>query len=326
LCQLGMLCPPSVEFYVQSRTESSWRQKNKHPKPDHNKIKPQKNIPRISDSEKTLVAIIIIVPIFVADPPMSSSAMFFETACSTVISAASECNVTRLEPKAYFVAWNGVLCLMFTGFPPSLTHLKNLLNDGSNNNAWKKEGFGSKWPKVTLGFLKDGQMLSLQEFEVLQSLCKRLSKKFSDLCSEDTPNNDHETSISIQNISVVEYEQRGLERYRLRTDIALKDSSHDNNKNEIPSMEELQRTDSVYSEWNDTHAYLEKVNIPGEPYRNGSKVGYTCVAFLDLDTWVTNEMETLRQQIDEALPGKYEWLQNKSLHCTIRSLNPAIAP
>eukprot|EP00978_Attheya_sp_CCMP212_P015039 scaffold38670_cov50-Attheya_sp.AAC.5 len=249
---------------------------------------------------------------------MSSSAMFFETACSTVLSAASECNVTKLEPKAYFVAWNGVLCLMFTGFPPSLEHLKNLLNDGSNN-AWKKEGFGSKWPKVTLGFLKYGQMLSLQEFEVLQSLCQRLSKKFSDC--------DHETSISIQKISVVEYEQRGLERYRLRTDIALKDTGNNSTKNEVPSIEELQRTDSVYSEWNDTHAYLEKVNIPGEPYRNGSKTGYTCVAFLDVvNTWITKEMETLRQQIDETLPGKYEWLQKTSLHCTIRSLNPAIAP
>jgi hypothetical protein len=160
-------------------------------------------------------------------------------------------------------------------------------------------------------------MLTLQEFEVLQSLCKRLSKKFSD--------GNHETSIPIQKISVIEYEQRGLERYRRRTEIALTDTGHDNTLDEIPSTEELQRTDSVYSEWNDTDSYLEKVNIPGEPYRVGSTSGYTCVAFLDVNTWVMKEIETFQQQIDETLPGKYAWLKNTSLHCTIRSLNPAIA-
>lgn len=54
----------------------------------------------------------------------------------------SECPCA-LRPNAFFVAWNGVLTLVYTGFPPPLERLKRALNESAALGL-KKENFGSK--------------------------------------------------------------------------------------------------------------------------------------------------------------------------------------
>jgi hypothetical protein len=57
----------------------------------------------------------------------------------TLIRATSDCT---LRPAAFFVAWNGVLTLVYTGFPPSLERLKSALN--KEPLGLPLENFGSK--------------------------------------------------------------------------------------------------------------------------------------------------------------------------------------
>ena len=57
-----------------------------------------------------------------------------------------------LRPQTYFVAWNGVLTLVYEGFPPVLAGIKARLNE---EDGLPPENFGSRWPKTTLAALHD---------------------------------------------------------------------------------------------------------------------------------------------------------------------------
>ena len=86
----------------------------------------------------------------------------------------------------------------------------------------------------------------------------------------------------------------------------------------------------VLDEWSDMQAYLERVNAPGSrigSYREASPEGSTLVAFLGSGTGAAgspSEVGTLlsafRSAVDALLPGRYSWLDDSSLHRTVRAL------
>jgi len=76
-----------------------------------------------------------------------------------------------LRPCHYFVAWNGVLTLVYSGFPPELERLKAQLS--ALPRFTRPENFGSRWPKSTLGAMHDAAApLTLDELQLLQKLCR----------------------------------------------------------------------------------------------------------------------------------------------------------
>ena len=75
-----------------------------------------------------------------------------------------------ISPYAFFVSWNGVLTLAFNGFAPAIINLKSRLIDA--HPALPPEASGSKWPKTSIGCLKDGVTLTREQFETLNALCK----------------------------------------------------------------------------------------------------------------------------------------------------------
>ena len=56
------------------------------------------------------------------------------------------------------------------GFPEALLLLKSSLE--STHPALPKENSGSKWPKTTLGALRDKQRLTPDQLEALNRLCR----------------------------------------------------------------------------------------------------------------------------------------------------------
>ena len=77
----------------------------------------------------------------------------FARCADAVTAAAADCAPATLIPETFFVAWNGVLTLVYEGFPPGLAGAKAALAE--QGLPLKKENFGSKWPKTTLGAVKD---------------------------------------------------------------------------------------------------------------------------------------------------------------------------
>ena len=245
----------------------------------------------------------------------------------STVQEVCEGSPSLLRPSAYFVAWNGVLTLVYSGFPPVLTELKSRLNEPSR--GLKKENFGSKWPKTTLGALVDGAELSMDELTNLRALCLARGPIAM------------ETAVRVEKLSFVRYTQRGLEpvQSRQRIDIALGTAGvagagataapSATTAGEMPSEEELERVRGVLHEWDDLDDYLPKVNAPGSrigSYRHESPSGSTLVAFLEggaAPAALFEAVGELKAAVDAMLPGKYAWLDEASLHCTIRALADA---
>jgi hypothetical protein len=150
-----------------------------------------------------------------------------------------------LRPLTFFCAWNGVLCMVFDGFPPALAQLKERLNataaatvictttptsPGSSSSSlqslsppphsfFKGENFGSKWPKATLAALSDrAPPLTLQQLQKLRRLCVIHAQH---LTSSSPQQQQQETTtttttsplqLEVSELSVVHYSQRSLEK------------------------------------------------------------------------------------------------------------------
>ena len=149
-----------------------------------------------------------------------------------------------LRPQTYFVAWNGVLALVYKGFSPVLAGIKARLNE---EDDLPPENFGSRWPKTTLAALKDdAPPLSLAELTSLRALCEDHASKLS-------------LRVPVERLSFVSYDQRGLESVRERSNVALGSAVDDSE----PSDAERERVRGVLDEWSDLETYLPRVNAPG---------------------------------------------------------------
>lgn len=77
---------------------------------------------------------------------------------------------SHLEPFAFFISWHGVLTLAYRGFTPALVDLKQRIS--AAHPALPQEAPGSLWPKTTLGCLNDGVTLTIEQFYILNDVCK----------------------------------------------------------------------------------------------------------------------------------------------------------
>ena len=208
-----------------------------------------------------------------------------------------------LRPQTYFVAWNGVLTLVYDGFPPVLAGIKARLNE----EDLPPENFGSRWPKTTLAALHDdAPPLSLAELTRLRALCEEHASQLASL------------RVPVSSLSFVSYGQRGLESGVTRSDVALGSAVDDSE----PSDAEQARVRGVLDEWSDLETYLPRVNAPGSrigSYREASPQGSTLVAFVGTSE-LREPVAQFRSAVDALLPGRYAWLDDASWHCTVRAL------
>lgn len=226
------------------------------------------------------------------------------------------CTLRPHRECALFVAWQGVLVLVYEGFPECLKKAKQYVEQCVPDLI--TENFGSKWPKTTLAAMHpDAPDWSLEELVKLQDICHYFSSRISTLQIE----------FQIKSLSVVEYEWRGLERIRSRKDIELESSSTASD-HDIVNRKELDIVNGVVHEWQDVatiNNYLAKVNVPGsriDSYRSSDyDGGMTLVTFLDPLPEILRELlHEFREVIFKEFPDRYVWLDETSLHCTLRSL------
>ena len=124
--------------------------------------------------------------------------------------------------------------------------------------------------------------------------------------------------VPVSSLSFVSYAHRGLESVRERSDVALGSAVDDSE----PSDAEQARVCGVLDEWSDLETYLPRVNAPGSrigSYRESSPAGQTLVAFVGT-TELRGLVAQFRSAVDALLPGRYAWLDDASLHCTVRAL------
>lgn len=245
-----------------------------------------------------------------------------QSTCELVASKLSQSKCTSsclLHPHrecALFVAWNGVIVLVYEGFPSSLLEVKKFI-EGSSADL-KVENFGSKWPKTTLGALQDdANDFKMEDLKELRDICFKFSAAIASL----------KVMIPVQTLSLVEYKCRSLEKISNRNSVALEHvtGAADDHHSTV-SPEQLAIADGVVGEWRDLSSYLPKVNAPGSrigSYRSESLNGATCVAFLDtaIPDALKQQLNEFKATVNRKFPGRYQWMEDKSLHCTLRSLD-----
>jgi hypothetical protein len=225
----------------------------------------------------------------------------------------SDCSLRPHRECAFFVAWNGVIVLVYEGFPLSLVNAKKCIQESVPN--LKPENFGSKWPKTTLGALQDdADDFTVEELQTLCDICAKFSNSMLSAKVE----------IPVRTLSMVKYNCRSLERIWDRKDVSLELATVGDSS--FVSREEMATVDGVVGEWCDLSSYLPKVNAPGSrigSYRSACRGGATCVAFLDpLPEALRQPMNDFQSTVEHSFPGRYIWMEESSLHCTLRSLSP----
>ncbi|KAJ3211273.1 Lanosterol synthase (Oxidosqualene--lanosterol cyclase) [Entophlyctis luteolus] len=253
----------------------------------------------------------------IADPVQSKE--YFKALTMNINALVEQTPKTRLVPRAFFVAWRGVLTLAFTGFPASLVALKQNI-DASIGSILHPENSGSKWPKarvpetkMTLAALKDdAKPLTAEELEKLQQLCGQLSTNLL-LLQDDFP---------VTRISYVRFACRSLERVVFRADIELLQRVEE--ADEV-SGESCSVVDAVLGEYEkDKVKYLEEVQKSGnrESHYRENHVESTLAIVFGESTDVQMILDEFRRAVDFLLPGYYAWMEGAALHSTLRNFLP----
>ena len=242
------------------------------------------------------------------------------THSQTSIAAFAQINKVvsfALEPCCFFVAWRGVLVLSFNGFPEStLLFKENLVS----SNMFKDENLGSKWPKCTIGCLKDEETLSKEQFVHLKNFCAsfRVAHNFSVPVSVN--------SVQVNQLSLVELACRSLAHVSSRLDIELMPSQ----SNDFVSEDQKSYVSTVLEEQTNVDEYMKQINAPGNRFSHYEMIcqsELTLVSFLqsqaksqEIDNLV-HCIRSFREGIERLLPGKYHFFEERVLHVTVRAMN-----
>eukprot|EP00741_Cyanophora_paradoxa_P002646 tig00000615_g2567.t1 len=215
-----------------------------------------------------------------------------------------ETRPTAIKPSTFFVAWQGVLSLAFEGFAPSVLALKQRIDAQGLNGT---EAPGSKWPKVTLGCVSDGEALTLEELAALKRVCEEISLS-------DVP------AVPLRELRLVRYACRSLERRLREWPVSLAGEE----EAAAPPPEHRAYVQSVVAEFlrAEPAAYHPLVAREGnrEGHYRGDFEGYTLVANLPAEHPVRTKMAEFRARADAACPRKLRWFAGRALHCTVRAL------
>ena len=233
-----------------------------------------------------------------------------------IAAMCEDCEPCELRPRAFFVAWSGVITLAWHGFPPVLADLKRRIAE--TFPALPPEKPGSKWPKTTLGCLKEGARLTPDQLRKLTQLCE----KFFILPAADPQLSPLATSspffMPVDSLSVVLFQCRSLECVLSEHEVRLGGQTRNRHR---PSDDERAVVDRVLVESSveNLERYWPLAARDGgrEGHYRDVNFGATLVAMLKRSPAAVAQF---RLAVDEALPGMYVWFSDDSLHVTLRGL------
>jgi hypothetical protein len=233
-------------------------------------------------------------------------------------SCVAETEGFALRPRACFVAWSGVLTLVFSGWPPAVTRLKSQLAQ-HHSESLPPENSGSRFPKVTLAALARGrQALSLEELNGLLEVCAALEPALAAL-----------PLLPVRALSTTLWKRASHEELLACHDIQLRPISQ-----APPTAEEAGYVQAVLDEAVDSRAYLASARRPGDidRYRTAQpRAGASLVAFVhpravkssaqaEPHEQLGRVLGEFQRRVEALLPGAYAWIQPRAMHCTVRAL------
>lgn len=216
--------------------------------------------------------------------------------------AIAEAHQFDLQACSFFITWQGVLSLVYTGFPVQVVALKDAIAKGCPE--LKAESPGSMWPKTSLGALRDGMALTRSQFDGLHALCAEHSAGLTEL------------QAHFNTLTLVEYQCRSLEQIGSKQNHPLVGHSE-----HTMTEEELLYVQQVLKEADSAEYWEKRVVPPGnrEGHYRDACSGRTLVGFLD-SPQLKDRIRAFEAAVDSLLSGMYAWFDESSLHVTVRGL------
>ncbi len=216
--------------------------------------------------------------------------------------------VTTLKPVGFFLARSGVLTLAYEGFCSSLLSLKDEIEDSIPDVGI--EHSGSKWPKTSLGALRAGTVLTIEEIEELHTLC----------LGWDTAIRKAECVLTVDKLFLVDYNCRSLERFR--SQVPLKFGSEQTAESRFLPSWHLRDVDDVLAQFNveNLKEYSKEIQLTGnhEDHYRSQASGSTLV--FRINSFELPFISGFIEDVEQLLPDHYAWFEPSSLHVTIRHL------
>ena len=215
---------------------------------------------------------------------------------------------TEVAPSRFFVSWNSVVTLAYSGFSASLLEMKSMIQQ--RIPELKPENPGSRWPKTTLGCLMDGERLSPSEADELRSICAEHSKGLGG------------TKIAINSVSLVVFQCRTLEKRLVTHDFLL---GGERLADDRPPRWHLKKVAEVMDQFSRERSagYYPKLDPDGRTlwnYYRKPHVETTLVADLAIPHNVTEAISGFCGAVEARFEGKFGWFDRESRHLTIRAL------
>jgi len=213
---------------------------------------------------------------------------------------------TNVKAREFFIAWNGVPTIAYRGFSRTLLSIKAEIQRAVP--GMKQENPGARWPKTTLGALRDDRTLSWSDAHALRDICDRFNGEVN-----------AEPELEIQELSVVVFQCRSLERRLLTQPIRLSASKAPHDASPKEHLDEVEETMACFSRER-LLEYIPLLQHAGnrESHYRATHIEPTLV--FDLHKGKPKVVKEFTKAVDEALPGAYCWFDPRSLHMTVRGL------
>lgn len=208
-----------------------------------------------------------------------------------------------MEMGEFFISWSGVPTLAYRGFNPVLLNIKQKIE--ANAPGLQPENPGSRWPKTTLGALRDDRTLSWSDVLALRRICDMFKPKF-----QGAP-------LKVHELSIVLFHCRSLER-RLSTEIVPLADSTDTSVPDTDHADEVARIMDQFASARLVE-YWPNLQKPGNRESHYRAPFIQATLVIDLKT-VPDVIRDFRIAVDQNLPGLYCWFNDDSLHMTVRAL------
>ena len=229
----------------------------------------------------------------------------FEAAFQKLIPLCDQLPPCQIFPHQLFVAWHGVITMMFRAFPEPIAALKRDLNQ---LGELPDEGPGSRWPKMTIAALGPNCPLQSEELDQLLSITHSFTAKI-----QNAP------PITVDELTVVDYEQQSIESVLERRSIPLLGSckiAHD-----LPPLQ-TEVSELVAQQHPPLNESARQLTLsPGRDASHYRQRERGISLIIEAPNVYQDLITSLRDAITAALPNRYEWFSAESRHVTIRALS-----
>lgn len=225
----------------------------------------------------------------------------------------SRYGATSICAGQFFVSWNSVVTLAYIGFSRTLLALKRGIEEGIPGLT--PENPGSRWPKTTLGCLRDNVELRENQVHKLRELCNAHNENLQSISVVDR-------SMDIKELTCVTFHCRTLEKRLSSESILLGGKMSADDSPPESHLEDVGDTMAQFDE--EKHAdYYPKMAPKGrtiDAYYRVPHVESTLIYDLAPAAMLYNAIVDFRLAVDEALPSCYTWFDPTSWHMTVRAL------